>query len=154
MQLTIEMNANWELIEPTGDLMRRAAVLALGEGALADQILVTGRELLENTVKYSRTGDASIGLCIKDGSVRICVENEPDPSHVQALRNEIDKLGNLTDTLDHYLERMAIAAKSETGKSGLGLARIRHECGMTLSVETAGARVRICATRSAASGNP
>lgn len=151
MQLTIELTTNWELIEPTGDLLRRAAVLTLGEGPVVDMVMVASRELLENTVKYSTTGDAVISLWIMDnGAVRITAENEPAPEHIAALKKEIEQLSAADDSLNHYLERMAVAAKSGVGKSGLGLARIRHECGMTLTVDTVGKRVRISALRAPA----
>jgi hypothetical protein len=153
MHLDIELTDHWDLVEPTGELIRRAAIVALGEGPATDQVSIASRELLENTVKYSQGDEARITLDIseQDRSVCIVVENRPDPAHIDTLKREIAHLSQLETgaILKHYVGKMAIAAKAEVGKSGLGLARIRHECGMDLTLEIVGKRVRIIAQRNA-----
>jgi hypothetical protein len=153
MHLDIELTDHWDLVEPTGELIRRAAIVALGEGPATDQVSIASRELLENTVKYSQGNEARIMLDIseQDRSVRIVVENRPDPAHIDTLKREIAHLSQLETgaTLEHYVGKMVLAAKAEVGNSGLGLARIRHECGMELTLEIVGKRVRIIARRNA-----
>jgi hypothetical protein len=103
---------------------------------LGERVGVVIHELTENAIKYSRSGDsAELELSIhrSDGHIEIVVANSPAPEHVPTLQRAFEGL-SAVPAEEAYLAAMRRAAKLPDGQSGLGLARIRHDCGVELSL--------------------
>jgi hypothetical protein len=115
--------------------------------SLGERVGIVIHELTENAIKYSRTGDsAELELLIRrDGEeIEIVVANSPAPEHVAVLRTAFDTLV-AAPAEEAYLAAMRRARSLPDGQSGLGLARIRHDCGVELSLSIEDDLARITA---------
>lgn len=104
-------------------------------------------ELLENAAKYAvgeRTGLA-VRFEIKGASASITVTNEATPEHIARLRTCVAEIQAAVDPFIHYQDLMRESVGVER-ESGLGLARIRAEGELNLSLEVEGSMVTITAS--------
>jgi hypothetical protein len=104
-------------------------------------------ELLENAAKYA-VGDKT-GLTVKfeanGTAVRIKLTNKTTPEHVARLRACIGAIQAAADPFGHYRNLMR-GTSGIDAESGLGLARIRAEGELNLSLEIDGDMVTIVAS--------
>ncbi len=112
---------------------------------LGERVGVVIHELTENAIKYSRSGDSAeleLSICHDDGQIEVVVANSPSPEHLPALQSVFEVLRALPAE-DAYLAAMRRASALPEGQSGLGLARIRHDCEVELylSIEDDLARI-------------
>lgn len=119
----------------------------LSRGA-REMVAMATHELLENAVKYSAEDRALLRIDVEAGEasdrVTIRIKNRSHAENIAPLQNLITSLHEAPDPLMHYLTLMRETAKRKTG-SGLGLARIRAEAGMSLALELDGNNVCIVA---------
>ncbi len=112
------------------------------------RVAVATHELLENAVRYSTDGAATVRIDVEPSQpqrrLTIRIENHADAAHRAALRAIFDELHGADDPHEHYRVMMHRNARRTDG-SGLGLARIRAEAEMTLSCEIDDDVVRIVA---------
>jgi len=119
----------------------------VGDTDAVHRVSLAVHELLENAAKYA-VGDRT-GLTVRfeaDGpgtSVRLT--NQSTPEHIARLRACIDAISAAEEPFAHYqnLMRRSLGVESE---SGLGLARIRAEGALHLSLEVEGTMVTIVAS--------
>jgi len=139
----------WAYIDGIREFGRFFCQTTFGTQELADRACVVIQETLENAVKYSsNTADSELELSIlSDGqSIEFSVSSLPDQKHLDSLRNELNGLQTL-DPEQAYLAAFIRASNEPDASARLGLARIRYEGGVELSLkEEAGGRVRITAT--------
>ena len=139
----------WAYIDGIREFGRFFCQTTFGTQELADRACVVIQETLENAVKYSsNTADSELELSIlSDGqSIEFSVSSLPDQKHLDSLRNELNGLQTL-DPEQAYLAAFIRASNEPDASARLGLARIRYEGGVELSMkEEAGGRVRITAT--------
>jgi hypothetical protein len=103
---------------------------------LGERVGVVIHELTENAIKYSHGGDsAELELLIRrdDEQIEIVVANSPAPEHLPALRAAFEAL-SAAPAEEAYVAAMRRAAALPEGQSGLGLARVRHDCDVELSL--------------------
>jgi hypothetical protein len=138
----------WAYIDGIREFGRFFCQTTFGTQELADRACVVIQETLENAVKYStNTPDSELELSIEsDGlSIEFSVSSHPDASHLSSLREELDGLQTL-DPEQAYLAAFIRASNEPEASARLGLARIRYEGGVELSMkEEAGGRIRITA---------
>jgi hypothetical protein len=119
----------------------------LSDGA-RDMVAMATHELLENALKYSVEDGAT--LCIEVESratadrVTIRIRNRSAPAYIGSLKDVIERMQSHPDPVLLYLTIMRETAKRREG-SGLGLARLRAEAGMSLALELEGNDVCIIA---------
>jgi hypothetical protein len=120
----------------------------IGDAEATSRAALTIHELLENTLKYSKDGVASLEISIDtEGAarlVRIAASNRATPDRLAEIRERIDALQRLDDPMEVYVRMLVQAAAREHG-SGLGLARIRVEAEMDLAYVIDGDRLTITA---------
>ncbi|MGH7435251.1 MAG: hypothetical protein ACRENE_06225, partial [Polyangiaceae bacterium] len=82
-----------------------------------------------------------------DGAkLEIAISSLPDAAHVARLRSELSDIHSLNPE-QAYLAAFLRAANDPEAESRLGLARIRYEGGVELSLqEQEGGRIRVTAT--------
>lgn len=117
---------------------------------LLARVTVAAHELLENAAKYSSAPGARLrtGIEQRAGSWYGWVEvaNQGAPGHVDDLRTTVQELEDPATAVDIYQgDMLCLALKGDA--SGLGLARIRAELDMELSMRLEGETV--CVTASA-----
>ncbi|MES1177348.1 MAG: hypothetical protein ABUL62_23700 [Myxococcales bacterium] len=138
----------WAYIDGIREFGRFFCQTTFGTQELADRACVVIQETLENAVKYStNTPDSELELSIEsDGlSIEFSVSSHPDASHLSSLREELNGLQTL-DPEQAYLAAFIRASNEPEASARLGLARIRYEGGVELSMkEEAGGRIRITA---------
>lgn len=138
----------WAYIDGIREFGRFFCQTTFGTQELADRACVVIQETLENAVKYSsNAADSELELSIEsDGlSIEFSVSSLPEASHLRSLREELLDLHTL-DPEQAYLAAFIRAANEPESSARLGLARVRYEGGVELSMkEEAGGRIRITA---------
>jgi anti-sigma regulatory factor (Ser/Thr protein kinase) len=140
----------WSYIDGIREFGRFFCQTTFGTPELAERACVVIQEALENAVKYSSQGKegGELELMIQsDGTnLEISVSSLPDAAHLAQLREELSDLHTLAPE-QAYLAAFLRAANEQEKSSRLGLARIRYEGGLEVSLqEQEGGRIRITAT--------
>jgi hypothetical protein len=121
----------------------------LDSGDVSQQLVNAVQELLENLVKYSESDCSALQfeLLLVDGqpTARLGTENDASALHLEEAQRLLDRIISAPDPLELY--QALIATSGEHSGSGLGLARLRAEAGMTLSYGIHGGRLRLDACR-------
>jgi hypothetical protein len=145
----VRVRPAWTCIDSLREFCGSLCEATFRSKSLADRARLVIHETLENAVKYS-TSDAHNQLDLTiwtDGeTIEISVGSRPDPEHLSRFRAELSKL-YAVDAKQAYLAafRRAAAAPGQTSK--LGLARIRYEAEVDLTVvEEEGGRIRVTAS--------
>jgi len=141
----------WAYIDGIREFGRFFCETTFGTPELAERARVILQETLENAVKYSSGGaDSELELSISADAQRIefSVASTPDPAHMANLRSELDSMTKLPPE-EAYLAAFVRAASDPDAASRIGLARIRYEGNVELSLsEESGGRIRITAAGS------
>jgi hypothetical protein len=103
---------------------------------VASRIEVAVHELAENSLKYSSENGAQIEIEVHDvpKHMRVVVRttNRATPEFVQTVCGLIDEMKAADNPVEYYLKTLESSALRTVG-SGLGLARVFAESGMSLS---------------------
>jgi len=135
--IDVPIGEDWKLIEElrTGVLSCLASVVT--DPGSRDLTAMVVSELLEHALKYGAwTSPASCRLEIEGGtnslsvSVSHPVRAGPD---LERLFKTLENLGDPQRREDAYVQRMRELAEQGEGRSGLGLLRVAHEGGCSLS---------------------
>jgi hypothetical protein len=114
----------------------------------ASRMALATHELLENSVKFSRDGMATIHLSISPGpkatEISIRTSNQSTPENRDNAIRIVGELQSSGDAFAYYQQIMRQNAKRRDG-SGLGLARICAEAEMTLACEVSGDELALVA---------
>jgi hypothetical protein len=141
----------WAYIDGIREFGRFFCETTFGTPELAERARVILQETLENAVKYSTNGaDAELELSISADAQRIefSVSSTPDPEHMANLKSELTSITQLAPE-EAYLAAFVRAAGDPESASRIGLARIRYEGNVELSLsEESGGRIRITAAGS------
>jgi anti-sigma regulatory factor (Ser/Thr protein kinase) len=107
----------------------------ISDADAVSRVALATHELLENTVKYSTDGHASIAIDVeeRDGReiVRIRTRNPTSPEHIAEAVKLVSALRSADDRFEFYQLQMQRTARRPDG-SGLGLVRVCVEGEMDL----------------------
>lgn len=139
----------WAYIDGIREFGRFFCATTFGTPELAERARLVIQEALENAIKYSTDSpESELELCIQsDGdNIEISVSSLPDAAHVERLKSELSDIHSLAPE-QAYLAAFLRASMEPDQSSRLGLARIRYEGGVELSMmEQEGGRIRVTAT--------
>ena len=139
----------WAYIDGIREFGRFFCKTTFEEPAVAERVRIVLQEALENAVKYSTRGpESELELSISsDGkSLEISVCSMPDPAHAQSLKRELEELYS-REPEQAYLSAFERASEDPDASARLGLARIRFEGNVDLSLtEEEGGRIRVTAS--------
>ena len=112
--------------------------------AAAQRVCLAAYELLANATNYATLGsDVVLEIVERIGKVSVRASNNTIPARVAMLRQQLDKIqANAEETFVSELKRSMTGGVS---RPMLGLARIAHEVGLGLELETSGERVTVTA---------
>ena len=109
------------------------------------RVTMAAHELLENAVKFSADGSASLHIAIDNNKVSITTRNRARPTDVADLRRIAEQMGKADDPMVFYLSQMQRAPES---RGGLGLGRVAAEGEMEVRFKLDGEYVEISARSS------
>jgi anti-sigma regulatory factor (Ser/Thr protein kinase) len=115
---------------------------------LTSEVALASHELLENAVLHSSNGETEVHIEISllgDGqAVAIRTRNAASPENLDVLRAAFAELEAALDP-DAYYQAMMRRSVERTQGSGLGLARIRAETGLAMTLDITDDHVSISA---------
>lgn len=112
--------------------------------AAAQRVCLAAYELLANATNYATLGsDVVLEIVERIGKVSVRASNKTIPARVQMLRQQLERIqGSAEETFVSELKRSMTGG---TARPMLGLARIAHEGGLALELDTSGDRVTVTA---------
>jgi hypothetical protein len=116
----------------------------LDDRDMSERVALATHELLENAVAYSVDSEASVRVEIAADYIVVTTWNRAKPDRLAELKAMIETINAAHDADGHYQAMMRKAAYRTDG-SGLGLARIRAEAGMSITCTLEADRVCIAA---------
>ena len=128
----------WVYIDGIREFCRFFCETTFGDGDIADRVQLVIQELLENAVKYSADKsvcDVEFSIEADAQSFAIAVRNYPSPDAAEKLKAELS-LQSSMGAEEAYAFALRRAATLEAGAGRMGLARLRLEGGMNLSILT------------------
>lgn len=125
------------------------------------QVSLAAHELVENTVRHGRGGDAVFSITVVPDSdnpsrahiVYVTTRNRADAAQCELVLRRVDELRTTSDLFMLYLALLGESA-DQKGSSGLGLARIRVEARMELHCAIDGDELEITASARVGAGAP
>ena len=144
--LKVEFSPAWQFIDDVRRFVTSFCANAQLDEGQADATAMSAHELLQNAVRHSTDGKATVTLEVI-GSARLLslsVENLAGPEAIAELEKMKERIAETPDAQQLYVSLM----RETVGKagSGLGLGRILFEGGMKLDIAINGNAVRIRAT--------
>ena len=96
----------------------------------AERVAMAAHELLENAIKFSADGAASIRIDLTDSNVTIKTRNRARPENLDSLKSISSRLDGV-DPLEFYVSCMKASPKSP---GGLGIGRVAYEAEMQIGM--------------------
>ena len=147
LRLGLQIQPRSRMVSIVRRFVEESFAKLVGDSEAVFRVSLAVHELLENAAKYA-VGDKT-GLSVhfesNGAAARIRLTNQTTPEHIARLRACIDEIQGSAEPFVLYqtLMRRTFGVQDE---SGLGLARIRAEGELDLSLEIEGSMVTITAS--------
>jgi hypothetical protein len=139
------------MVSPTRELLEHKLARTFIDGDALFRVAMTAHELLENAAKYASDGHARLRVEIApdtvpgEARVRVTLTNNTSPDNIAILEAAIAEMETAQDAQAHYFALMRRNAKLGS-ISRLGLARVRAEGEMEITLRIDGQAVTIVAS--------
>ena len=145
-KMEVQFPPDWRVLRDLRTFVDNLVNSVAESNDLAQRVSMVVTELAENAVKYADSNSTTVRLTVEPTpfGVRCETENDAHPEHIEELARLMTQV-NVGDSLDVYIQALTAACDDEGFGSKVGLARIRHEGQMTLTLEVSRSRVRIVA---------
>jgi anti-sigma regulatory factor (Ser/Thr protein kinase) len=142
--LFLRMQSDWELIDDIRRFVESFCAAACPGSDREAQVALAAHELVQNAISNATEPGVELALEVDAAQARvsIAVSNHCADEQLLELRERIRLAKADPDPLAAYLAAMHAAPRS---RGGLGLARIRYESELELTVEQRGDRVTVIA---------
>lgn len=136
---TLKFRPNVALVSTVRRFVEEFFAEFLDDPDSTSRIALATHELLENAVKYASDEETVLAIEIFSGadgrrSVSIQTTNRAKPENIARVRALVDEM-NQADPLAFYQTVMRRSLSVPVGSSGLGIARIRAECEMSVELK-------------------
>jgi hypothetical protein len=138
--LHVRFRPVWAYIDGVREFCRFFCFTTFADENVAERVRLVIQELLENAIKYSMEGKVSeLALDIENdpSAIIISTVSRPAPGHYATLQEDLADLYKETPE-GAYTNAIKRAAELPEGASRLGLARMRYEGKVDLSVTEEG----------------
>jgi hypothetical protein len=145
--LELSFSPNLLIVQDVHEFVLKFCGRVLMDDDASTRLGLAAHELLENAVRYAEDGETGLRIDVKGdaGDVVLRTWNRASSDHLQRLSQLFAEMQSENDPFAHYLTLMHRAVRKKQG-SGLGLARIRAEAGMSLSQTVSEGALHLVAT--------
>jgi hypothetical protein len=151
--LFLRMDPSWVFVDDLRRFVESFCAAACPGAEREEQLALAAHELVQNAVSYASAPGVELRLEVDshDRRVRVSVTNAVAPAQLAELQARVAAVAAQADPLEGYLTAMR---SNPEARGGLGLARVRFEAALELSVSVEGARVTVHAVGPLASPVP
>jgi anti-sigma regulatory factor (Ser/Thr protein kinase) len=141
--LTLRMKPPWVFIDEIRRFVESFCACAYTGHNREAQLALAVHELMQNAVPHSHDEEVELTLEVEPSAdrVAVAVTNTATEQEYRTLADRLEKMYREPDALRHYVQTMSETPTAQRG--GLGLARVRFESQLELSVSRAGGRVTV-----------
>jgi hypothetical protein len=143
--LMLRMKPPWVLVDDIRRFVESFCSCACAGQIRESQVALAVHELMQNAIPQAGDEDVDLTLQVDPAAdrVEVAVSNPCDEAAFLELRGRVERLNSEPDALRSYLHAMSDVPAAHRG--GLGLARVRFEAQLELSVIREGRRVTVLA---------
>jgi anti-sigma regulatory factor (Ser/Thr protein kinase) len=143
VQLLIRMSPPWVFIDELRRFTESFCACACPGQDREAQVALAVHELMQNAVPHAHGDEVELILEVSREAdvVAIRVTNRCSDEDYLALRERIERMNTEPDALAHYVRMMR--ENPATTRGGLGLARVRFEAQLEISVRREAGRVTV-----------
>jgi anti-sigma regulatory factor (Ser/Thr protein kinase) len=143
--LCLKMQPRWGFIDDLRRFTESFCAAACPGAEREGQLALAVHELVQNALANGTAPDVELELAIDARSERVgvAVTNRCAPEQLERLRARLARLYRDADPLEAYLRTMD---EERGAHGGLGLARVRYEAALDLTVTAEGDRVTVHAS--------
>jgi anti-sigma regulatory factor (Ser/Thr protein kinase) len=144
--LMLRMKPPWVFVDEIRRFTESFCACACPGETREAQVALAVHELMQNAIPHAggETVDLTLEVDPSDDRIEITVSNPTTDAQYQELHDRLNRINLEPDPLQSYLRAMAEAPMNQRG--GLGLARVRFEAQLDLSITRQGARVSVLAS--------
>jgi anti-sigma regulatory factor (Ser/Thr protein kinase) len=144
--LMLRMKPPWVFIDEIRRFVESFCACACTAANRESQLALAVHELMQNAVPHSHDEEVDLVLEVDADAdrVEVAVTNRCTEHEYRAIHDRVEKMNSEPDALRHYVTAMKESPASVRG--GLGLARVRFEAQLELSVSRSTGRVTVHAT--------
>jgi anti-sigma regulatory factor (Ser/Thr protein kinase) len=143
--LMLRMKPPWVFVDEIRRFVESFCACACPGQTREAQVALAVHELMQNAIPHA--GGESVDLTLQvdpiADRIEIAVSNPATAEQFQEVKNRLDRINGEPDPLQSYLRAMAEAPMNQRG--GLGLARVRFEAQLDLSITREGNRITVLA---------
>src|SRR4030042_2846604 len=147
VQLLIRMSPPWVFIDEIRRFTESFCACACPGQDREARVALAVHELMQNAVPHAHGDEVELMLEVSRAAdaIAIRVTNRCSDEDFQELRDRIERMNGEPDALAHYVKMMRENPSSSRG--GLGLARVRFEAQLDISVRREAGRGIVGAAR-------
>jgi hypothetical protein len=141
----MRLRPRWALVDDLRRFVQSFCACARMSPDRDAQLALAVHELVQNAIPLARGEAVELELELDEagGTATISVTNPCDDARYESLRARIARMNAEPDALRHYVDTMRATPAAERG--GLGLARVRYEAQLDLSLRRTPGRVTVVA---------
>jgi len=143
--LMLRMKPPWVFVDEIRRFVESFCACACPGQTREAQVALAVHELMQNAIPHAAGESVDLTLQVDPVAdrIEIAVSNPATVEQFQELRGRLDRINGEPDPLQSYLRAMAEAPMNQRG--GLGLARVRFEAQLDLSITHDGNRITVLA---------
>lgn len=140
VQLLIRMSPPWVFIDEIRRFVESFCACACPGQDREAQVALAVHELMQNAIPHAQGEEVELVLEVSREAdcIAIRVSNRCADEEYEALRDRVDRMNREPDALAHYVKAMR---ENPGARGGLGLARVRFEAQLDISVRREAGRV-------------
>jgi anti-sigma regulatory factor (Ser/Thr protein kinase) len=141
VRLLIRMSPPWMFIDEIRRFTESFCAVACPGQDREAQVALAVHELMQNAVPHSHGEEVELSLEVSREVDTICirVSNRCTEAEFEVVRERVERMNCEPDALAHYLRIMRELPK--TARGGLGLARVRFEAQLDITVRREAGRL-------------